>query len=92
MGGVVPTLQAGQLKAGLHPAPQGRKEERTMLTKTNRDVIERLLSLNEELALMQNKKGYIKVSRSLLMVDIFCAVFGEKKAEELCQAYLKEID
>lgn len=61
-----------------------------MLTKKNRDIIERLLILNEELALMQNKRGYIKVSRSLLMSDIFFAVFGEEKAEELCQAYLKE--
>lgn len=63
-----------------------------MLSRSNRDVIERLLILNEELALMQNKKGYLKIPRTLLMVDIFYAVFGEKKAEELCQAYLKEID
>jgi hypothetical protein len=63
-----------------------------MLSMKNRDVIKRLLILNEELALMQNKKGYIKVSLSFLMVDIFYAVFGEKQAEELCRAYLKEIN
>lgn len=63
-----------------------------MLSNTNRNIIKRLLVLSDELALMQNKKGYIKVSLHLLMVDIFYAVFGEKKAEELCQAYLNEIN
>ncbi|MEL7591654.1 MAG: hypothetical protein AAGU17_10230 [Anaerolineaceae bacterium] len=62
-----------------------------MLTKKNKDIIERLLILNEELSVIQNKKGYIKVSLALLMTDIFTAVFTEQKAEELCQAYLKEI-
>jgi len=79
------------LKAGFHPAPHRRKEIKTMLTKKNKDIIERLLILNEELSVIQNKKGYIKVSLALLMTDIFTAVFTEQKAEELCQAYLKEI-